>query len=255
MAMNPSVDVDKFERLIALQERQLEHEARMAFTEAMAKAQAEMEPVRRDATNSHTNSKYARLETIDLAIRPIYTRHGFSVSYNSADHQQGVEVIMTLRHARGHAEAYRLAGPLDGAGAQGKANKTGIQALGSSTSYLRRYLLCMAFNITLTNEDNDGNNRRAPRQDEGRLDHAARVATAEIAPDRSAAMAKFRADIMADLSGCEDQPTLAKIEHKFRKACERGFDTDCPDAADEIREAIHRAVRRIEMIDNRSGQL
>ncbi len=42
-------------------------------------------------------------------------------------------------------------------GNQGKTNKTGIQAVGSSVSYLRRYLLTMAFNIVLADDpDDDG---------------------------------------------------------------------------------------------------
>src|SRR5690606_25480341 len=46
--------------------------------------------------------------------------------------------------------------PVDGAGSQGRVNKTGTQAFGSTATYGRRYLLCMLFNIS-TGDDNDGN--------------------------------------------------------------------------------------------------
>src|SRR5580765_8918661 len=77
-------DVQKFGELLKLQ-RDMEHErGRRLFNASMSDAQAEMLPVVRDAKNSHLGNKYAKLETIDNAIRPIYTRHGFSVRYGSA---------------------------------------------------------------------------------------------------------------------------------------------------------------------------
>jgi hypothetical protein len=38
-------------------------------------------------------------------------------------------------------------------------NKTQVHALGSTSSYARRYLVCMIFNVT-TEDDNDGNRRK-----------------------------------------------------------------------------------------------
>ena len=59
-------------------------EAKEAFQAAMAQAQAEMPSVVKDRENSHLKSKYAQLEAIDDAIRPVYTRHGFSLMLASA---------------------------------------------------------------------------------------------------------------------------------------------------------------------------
>lgn len=158
-ASDTNVDVGKMQQLLEMQERIMAKQAEMAFNRAMQAAQDEMKPVVRDAENKHTNSRYARLETIDNAIRPIYTRHGFSLTFNSAPPAKpgAVRIICECLHSAGFKKLYELEGDLDLAGSQGKANKTGIQALGSSTSYLQRYLTKMIFNITLTNEDNDGN--------------------------------------------------------------------------------------------------
>jgi hypothetical protein len=42
-------------------------------------------------------------------------------------------------------------------GPKGNQNKTATHGFGSTMSYGRRYLICLIFNITLTNEDQDGN--------------------------------------------------------------------------------------------------
>jgi hypothetical protein len=69
--------------------------------------------------------------------------------------------MCTVAHSGGYEEPpIALDSPLDVAGSQGKTNKTGIQAVGSSVSYLRRYLLTMAFNIVLADDDDDGEAQR-----------------------------------------------------------------------------------------------
>src|SRR4051794_30455432 len=78
-----SIDLEKLERLLQMQERLVAEDARKAFNAAMSAAQGQMRPVWRDAANSQTNSRYAKLETIDDKIRPIYTEHGFSLTFGT----------------------------------------------------------------------------------------------------------------------------------------------------------------------------
>jgi hypothetical protein len=160
-AFDPNVDISRLEMLFEMQRKVLADEAKIAFEQAMTAAQAEMLPVVRDAENKHTKTRYAKLEAIDAAIRPVYTKFGLSLSFNQNEAEKGsVSVTCKVGHVRGHSETYMLTGGLDNVGSGGNANKTPIQALGSSVSYLRRYLTCMIFNVTLTNEDNDGNAAR-----------------------------------------------------------------------------------------------
>ena len=49
-ASDPSVDIDKLERLMQMHERMQESAAKAAFNEAMAAAQAEMEPISKNAS-------------------------------------------------------------------------------------------------------------------------------------------------------------------------------------------------------------
>lgn len=158
-ARDPSVDIDKFERLMAMKERVESEIAKKAFHEAMAAAQAEIPQVVRKAENSHTRSKYATLEAIAKEVTPIITRHGFNMSFDTADFPLPghYRLVCQLGHRAGYTREYHADLPSDAAGSQGKANKTGIQAFGSTMSYGRRYLTMLIFNVAITNEDNDGN--------------------------------------------------------------------------------------------------
>lgn len=158
-AADPQVDVTKMERLFALQERMLARQAEEAFNRAMSDCQAEMPKVLRDATNPSTNSRYARLESLNKAAIPVYTRHGFSLSFGSADcptvdyHR----ITCVVSHKGGHTRNYQVDLPRDDMGAKGNQNKTKMHGAGSTFSYGRRYLTLLIFNISLVNEDDDGN--------------------------------------------------------------------------------------------------
>lgn len=167
-ARDPSVDIDKFERLMAMKERVELDIAKKAFNEAMAAAQAEIPQVTRDAENKHTKSKYARLESIAKAVTPVVTKHGFNMSFDTADSPLPghYRLVCTLGHCGGYSREYHADLPSDTAGAQGNANKTAIQGFGSTISYGRRYLTMLIFNVAITNEDNDGNAKRASENDE-----------------------------------------------------------------------------------------
>lgn len=163
-ARDPEFDVQKFGELLRMQ-REVEHDqARKAFNRAMASAQAEMLPVVRDAKNSHLNNRYAKLETIDAAIRPIYTAHGFSVRYGSAPspHEGWLRVTCTVAHDDGYFEENYLDAPVSLTGSQGgRMAVTPVQAIGSTVTYLRRYLLGMVWNTVLADDDDDGEGTRA----------------------------------------------------------------------------------------------
>jgi len=155
---DPQVDVEKMQKLLEMRERLLAKEAETAFNVSMRAAQSEIGPVFRDAENPHTKSRYAKLEAIDAKIRPVYVRHGFSLTFNSAPpaKEGAARILCDVLHSGGHSKHYELEGELDVAGAKGTSNKTSIQGLGSSVSYLRRYLTLMIFNLVMSNEDDDG---------------------------------------------------------------------------------------------------
>ena len=150
LARDPSVDVEKLERLIAMQERIMAHQSKAAFDSAFANMQGEIPAiVERARTN---NGTYAPLEDIVAGVRPVLQRHGFSLSHETQwPDTKTVRVIGILTHRDGHEKRTEF---LSGADASG--NKNAIQGLGSAIAYGRRYttkdLLC----IVTKDEDDDG---------------------------------------------------------------------------------------------------
>jgi hypothetical protein len=166
---DPNTNVDKLQVLLKEQREIIAYDARLQFSRAMSAAQGEIQAVLRDAKNDQTNSKYARLETIDAAIRPVYVRHGFCLEFNSESIEGPNErIVCEVSHTAGHAKKFQLEAAPDTAGPQGRANKTPLHGLGSTVSYLRRYLTTMIFNVVLTSDDNDGN-RQKPAANEERV--------------------------------------------------------------------------------------
>lgn len=157
-ARDPNVDVDKMERLFAMHEKMQARQSEQAFSDAMKAAQAEMPTVVKDRHNTQTNSDYATLDAINKAITPVYTAHGFSLSYDTEDSPLDghVRVVCHVLHRDGHSKSYRYDTPMDSAGIGGKVNKTPTHARGSAITYGRRYLVLMIFNLS-TGYDDDGN--------------------------------------------------------------------------------------------------
>lgn len=163
-ASDPTVDVDKLERLLGMYERIGARDAEIAYNDAMSAAQAEMRPIAADASNPQTKSRYASFVALDGALRPIYTKHGFSLSFDTADGAPAdhVRLVCKVSHRTGHSERPRIDMPADGKGAKGGDVMTKTHATGAAMTYGQRYLLKMIFNIAV-GEDTDGNRRE--RQD------------------------------------------------------------------------------------------
>ncbi len=81
-ARDPNVDIVKMKELFAMRKEIAAEIAETAFNDAMNACQAEMTPIATDAVNPQTRSKYATYGKLDGKLRPIYTRHGFSISFN-----------------------------------------------------------------------------------------------------------------------------------------------------------------------------
>lgn len=159
VATNPDADVTKIKALYDMRNEERDRQAKVAFIVAMNKAQAEMQPIAKKHRNEHTKSDYAKLENVDEEIRPIYSKYSLSLSFDE-EPSEGKDrmIICYVMHENGYIKLYRLSGELDISGSQGKATKTAIQGLGSTVSYLRRYLTMMIFNLVAIKDDNDGNN-------------------------------------------------------------------------------------------------
>jgi hypothetical protein len=161
-ARDPAVDIDKLQRLMEMRKTIELEAAERAFNSAMKEAQAEMRPVSADANNPQTRSKYATYAKLDRALRPIYTKHGFALSFDEADSPKPdhIRVLCYVSHDGGFTRTYRKDMPADGKGAKGGDVMTKTHATGAAASYGSRYLLKGIFNVAVGEDDQDGN---APR--------------------------------------------------------------------------------------------
>lgn len=200
-AADPRMDVGKVKELWAMHKEMMDREREVAFNDALAHAQANVGPIAKNRRNDHTKSMYATLAAINDEITPIYSAEGLAVSFDTFNPERDkelpalekgwVRVIAIVSHRGGHSRKYHLDGPLDNAGKDGTVNKTGIQAMGSTVSYLRRYLVCMIFNVA-TADDNDGSGggNGGSRLDEKKLaDHLAAMDGAATEADMLKAFA------------------------------------------------------------------
>ena len=152
IAANPTVDVDKMLRLMEMQERMMAKQAEIAFNEAMTRLQPKLPVITKRGKiefKGAIQSKFAKYEDIDELIRPLLSMEGFSVSF---DQLKSGEYSCKLSHVGGHSETKTLTLPADTSG-----SKNSIQAIGSTVSYAKRYLVGMHLNIITKGEDNDGN--------------------------------------------------------------------------------------------------
>lgn len=168
VASDPAADIEKMERLIAMQERMEGRQQQIEFDRAMADAQASMKAIRADLQNPQTKSNYASYAALDKAIRPIYARHGFAVSFNTGDTPKADElrVLATVSHRAGHRQEYRIDMPADGKGARGNDVMTRTHATGAAASYGQRYLYKLIFNLAVGDVDDDGNGAGSMGEDD-----------------------------------------------------------------------------------------
>lgn len=174
---DPASNAEKLDRLIGIQRDIIADHRREEFHDAMNATQGEMQAVIRNAVNPESRNKYATLEAVDAAVRPIYAKHGFSLSFTETPNDAPEIRITCIVRRRGHEETYFLSALSDMTGPKGSPNKTQVQGVGSSVSYLRRYLTCMIFNVALR-DDNDGVRMRggAAEQKDGELASKAQAA-------------------------------------------------------------------------------
>jgi len=155
LAANPDMNPENLEKMLDMQERILDRNARMEYNRAMVLAQQEIPKVSKNARGER-DLHYANLENIIDVGEPIWSKHGFALSFYEGDSPEGeVRVCCDVTHIGGHVEHRKIDVPLDDKGPKGEVNKTATQGTGSSFSYGRRYLSCGIFNIA-TGDDRDG---------------------------------------------------------------------------------------------------
>jgi hypothetical protein len=153
-AVDPRMDVAKMERLLEMHRQVTEDQRRVAFAAAMARLQAVLPQITKEGrivVSGAERSRYARIEDIDRAIRPLLAAEGFSLMFDTEAQGNGLLISAKISHAAGHSETRSLLLPMDAQGA-----KSPVQGVGSTVAYGRRYLTKLLLNLVERGEDDDG---------------------------------------------------------------------------------------------------
>jgi hypothetical protein len=135
---------------------------------ALAKAQGEIENASKNAANPHFKSKYADLAEVINTVRPVFSRHGLSVTQFPSFAEGLASVETVLMHSSGQW--------MSGLASAG-VTKQDAQGVGSAITYLRRYSLAAVAGIA--QEDDDANAAVGPATKRSGMpsDRAARMDT------------------------------------------------------------------------------
>jgi ERF superfamily len=137
------------EKLIALQERMENNQARRAFDAAIAEAKTELPPIPKNK-DGHGGRRYASMDAIARAVDPVITHYGLSYRFRSTEAAGRITVFCRISHRDGYFEENSLSAPIDtGPG------RNPIQAIGSTLTYLQRYSIIQALGLAVTDEDSD----------------------------------------------------------------------------------------------------
>jgi hypothetical protein len=126
---------------------------------ALAVAQGEIENASKASQNPHFKSKYADLAEVLNTVRPVFSKHGLSISQFPSFENGVVSVETILLHKSGQWMSGTISAPI---------SKLDAQNVGSATTYCRRYSLAAVAGIA--QEDDDANSAvgHAPRQQTAR---------------------------------------------------------------------------------------
>lgn len=167
LAIREKVPVEVLERLVALQERVTERNARGAFFDALHAFQEEVPEIPHEGDAKITTSSgtkygytYARLEDITRTIRPVLKRHGLSYSWTTeavdSTNRDFLNVVCILRHVEGHEERAVFPVPTHTNAAMSAAQKQG-----AALTYGKRQSLTSVLGLT-TSDDVDGAGQAQP---------------------------------------------------------------------------------------------
>ena len=185
LAINQDTGIEKLERLMNLQERWMENNAKKAFYSALSAFQSELPVIKkqREASFQTRNGgemkyKYASLDDISEHIKPFLVKHGLSYRFEQEFNNTAIAVTCIVTHFDGHQETCRMIGMPDATG-----NKNAIQQIASTIQYLRRYTLTGALGITTADDDIDG---KLPANDNAAInDQQSTSETQQLAPPYS----------------------------------------------------------------------
>ena len=158
-AADKEFPLERLERVMAMRNALIEKDNENAWLGSMALAQQKMKAIVANANNEQTKSRYATYDQLDAAVRPIYSRFGFMLTFDTEDTDRTDNVrVVCFVSCCGHTRRYHIDIPADGKGAKGGDVMSRTHATKSAISYGQSALLTMIFNLAVSGKrDDDGN--------------------------------------------------------------------------------------------------
>lgn len=140
------------EKLLDFYERLQKNQAADAFGKAMTQFQAQC-PVVHKARTAESSGKfqgyaYAAFEDVMKVAGPFLNECGLAISFSTETTDKGIRVTCRIRHGI-HFEDHFLTVPIP------SMNVNDTQRYGAALSYAKRYALCAALNIVVSDDIDD----------------------------------------------------------------------------------------------------
>lgn len=156
-AKDPNYDVGKLKELINLKNDMENREAKLSYMRDYSSMKGRLPKIIKNKKNTHTKSDYADLSQINDAVDPVLSEFGFATTQKViAQNDSTVTIRAEILHRDGHSDFMDMTFPIDDKGSGGNVNKTVIQGMSSTISYLKRVAKCTMLDIA-AGEDIDGN--------------------------------------------------------------------------------------------------
>jgi hypothetical protein len=240
-ARDPSVDIERMERLLAMHERLVAGQARAAYAGALARLQPKLPIIqeRGEILNKTggVQSRYALWEDIVGVITPILASEGFALSFRIGNQEQRIQVTGVLTHAAGHSEQTPLDLPADVSG-----NKNAVQAIASSVSYGKRYTAGALLNLRMGAIDDDGQSATmGPKLSAEQVEQVERRLK-EANVDRAGFLDFWQVEQVWNIPACNFALIMQRLDKAAKKVDPRG---DLSNVAEPMRDKHVSAVADI----------
>lgn len=209
-ARDPNVDIDKMQRLMEMHDKVQATRAKTAYAAAFSEMQPELPEIIEHGKSN--NGSYALWEDINDRIKPVLSAHGFGISFRCGRDGANVTVTAVLSHREGHSEETMMLLPLDTSG-----NKNAVQAVGSSTSYGKRYTAAALLNLTSRGEDDDGKKGGGKAIDPTPPPAKSSASLKRKDENGQDAWDRLMTEVRADLTDCKTLVTLSKLRADYRE--------------------------------------
>lgn len=156
-AVDKDFDIDKLEKLLALQERWEATEAKKAFDAAMVAFKADLPEILKNKKASFGSGdravgyEYVSLDHLCDALIPALAKHGLTHRWEVEQANEHLIRVTCILSKGIHSERCTMAAAPDQSGA-----KNAIQAAGSATTYLQKYTLTAICGVAAKGMDTDG---------------------------------------------------------------------------------------------------